>query len=173
VESVIRNLLELARPGELNRQPTRLNDVVREVLRHLEPQLAHRKIRIELQLGAALPAVSLDADRFTQALINVIINAAEAMPNGGTLSVVSRRSSDGSTIELDVCDDGTGVDPAVLDRVFDPFVSTKRDGVGLGLVNARAVIDSHGGRIVLSARTPKGTRATMWLPVEAPGTAHG
>ena len=78
---------------------------------------------------------------------------------------------DGGAIALDVCDDGTGIAPDMLERVFDPFVSTKRDGVGLGLVNARAVVESHGGRIELTARSPKGTRATLRLPI--PEQAHG
>jgi signal transduction histidine kinase len=171
VESVIRDLIELARPGELNRKPTQLNHVVLDLLLHLAPQLSHRKIGVETRLDETLPPIPLDADRFKQALLNVIVNAADAMPNGGALSLLSRRSPDQSTVELDVCDDGVGVDPAIIGRAFDPFVSTKRDGVGLGLVNTKAVIDSHGGRITLTPRVPRGTCATIWLPIgEAP---HG
>jgi signal transduction histidine kinase len=165
VESVIRDLLEIARPGGLTPVATDLNTVVRELLKQLAPQLAHRKIVVDVRLDDSIPAIQLDADRFRQALLNVIVNAADAMPTGGTLGVASRRSPGGSTVELDVCDDGIGVDPAVLDRVFDPFVSTKRDGVGLGLVNSKAVVENHGGRIELAHRAPKGTRATIWLPV--------
>ena len=66
---------------------------------------------------------------------------------------------------VEICDDGVGVDPAILDRVFDPFVSTKREGVGLGLVNAKAVVEGHGGRISLAARQPRGTCALITLPV--------
>jgi signal transduction histidine kinase len=167
VESVIRDLLELARPGELKRRPTSLNAVVHDVLQQVAPQFAHRKITVETQFDVALPSLPLDLERFKQALLNVVHNAADAMPTGGTLRVVTRLASGGSTIELDVCDDGVGVDPAILDRVFDPFVSTKPEGVGLGLVNAKAVVESHGGTIALSPRAPRGTRATMALP-----TAH-
>lgn len=171
VETVITDLLELARPGELNRHPTRLDTLVREVLQQLAPQLAHRKIHVEAHLDQQLPLVPLDADRFRQALLNIVNNAADAMPTGGTLLVATRRIDGDAAIALDVCDDGTGIAPELLDRVFDPFVSTKRDGVGLGLVNARAVVESHGGRIELAARSPKGTRATLQLPV--PEHAHG
>lgn len=171
MESVILGLLELARPGDLKRTQTQLNGVVREVLQQLAPQLAHRKIGVDVTLDDTLPAIPLDAGRFRQALLNVIVNAADAMTTGGTLAVATRRSSDGSTIELDVCDDGIGVDPALLDRVFDPFVSTKRDGIGLGLVNTKAVVEYHGGRIELLPRVPRGTRATIWLPVHE--VAHG
>ena len=68
-------------------------------------------------------------------------------------------------VVLDVCDDGTGIDPAVADRLFDPFVSTKRDGIGLGLVNTKTVVESHGGRVQLSPRPGGGTRARITLPV--------
>jgi signal transduction histidine kinase len=164
VESVVRGLLELARPGELKLNTTSLNDVVREVLYQLSPQLTHQKIAVMSHLGENLPSIQLDANRFKQALLNVLVNAAEAMPaQGGTLTVATRTSD--SMLALDVSDDGAGVDPAVLDRVFDPFVSTKREGVGLGLVNTKAVVESHGGTISLTSRQPKGTCVTMRFPL--------
>ena len=174
VESVIRGLIELARPGELTLRPTGLNDSVRAVLQHLSPQLTYRKIVVDARLDSDLPPIALDAGRFTQALTNVLVNAAEAMPTGGTLAVSTSTAPDGSTVLVDVCDDGTGIDPAVADRLFDPFVSTKRDGVGLGLVNTKAIVESHGGRITLAARDQKGTRARISLPIRGgprPATA--
>ncbi len=171
VEAVVRDLLELARPGELRREPTQVNDIISGVLQQVAPYLSYRKIHIDQRFESRLPELSLDGDRMKQALLNIINNAADAMPTGGTLSVSTHRSGDGSTIEVDVCDDGIGLDPAIRDRAFDPFVSTKRDGVGLGLVNAKAVVDLHGGSIELVPRTPKGTRATITLPIN-PGN-HG
>ena len=167
VETVVKDLIELARPGELKRRPTPLNDVIRDVLHQLAPQLTYRKIAVDAQLADGLPVVELDPDRFRQMLINVLGNAADAMTNGGKLQVTTRRAPDGSTVVLDVCDDGIGIDPAIRDRVFDPFVSTKRDGVGLGLVNAKAVIESHGGTIELLAAEPQGTCARMTIPMNA------
>ena len=165
VESVIRDLLELARPGELRRERMHINDMIREVLQQMAPQLAYRRIQVDQQLDSGLPGVSVDADRMKQALLNIINNAADAMPTGGTLSVATRNSDNGSTLRVDICDDGIGVDPAIRGRVFDPFVSTKRDGVGLGLVNAKAVIDLHGGFIELTPQAPKGTCVTITLPI--------
>ncbi len=167
LESVVRDLIELARPGELHRQPTALAAVVDEVLQQLSAQLTYRKIAIESALPADLPPVDLDVGRFRQALLNLIGNAADAMPTGGTLSIAAQRGMDRDSVVLDVCDDGIGIDPSVRDRLFDPFVSTKRDGVGLGLVNAKAVIESHGGTLELAARTPQGTRARIVLPATA------
>ncbi len=171
VETVITDLLELAKPGELNRQPVRLDALVGEVLQQLAPQLDHRRIHVDARFADGLPVVPLDAHRFTQALLNVVNNATDAMAAGGTLLVATRLADEGRAIALDVCDDGTGIAPEILSRVFDPFVSTKRDGVGLGLLNARAVVESHGGRIELVARDPKGTRATFLLPIH--DIAHG
>lgn len=102
--------------------------------------------------------------------MNVVGNAADAMPTGGTLRLVTHALDGGATVVLEVCDDGTGIDPEIRHRVFDPFVSTKRDGVGLGLVNAKAVVESHGGTIDLTPIEPKGTRARITLPA---GTLHG
>jgi len=87
--------------------------------------------------------------------------------------VTTRAADGGSTVALEVCDDGVGVDPAVVDRLFDPFFSTKREGVGLGLVNTRAIVESHGGRVELAPRRPRGTCVTMTLPASAAvGTAR-
>jgi signal transduction histidine kinase len=170
VEVVVRDLIELARPGELKRRPVALNDLVGEVLNQLSLQLTHRRIAVDLQLADRLPDINLDAERFRQVLVNVAGNAADAMPTGGTLRVLTQAIDGGAGIALEVCDTGTGIDPEIRDRVFDPFVSTKRDGVGLGLVNAKAVVESHGGTIELTAVEPTGTRARITLPT---GILHG
>src|SRR5581483_3296613 len=133
VETVIQELLELARPSELHRQPVRLNDIVREVLTQLGPQLKHRQIAVETRLEPSEPVLELDATRLKHGLLNVINNAADAMTAGGTLRIESAGDLARAAIRIDVCDDGEGIDPSVADRVFDPFVSTKREGVGLGL----------------------------------------
>jgi signal transduction histidine kinase len=165
VESVVRGLLELARPGEVDARPTRLEDVVREVLEHMRLQLTHSKVALSAELSAVSPLIPLDTQRFKRALLNVIVNAMEAMPSGGTLTVTTTLSADARAVNLIVCDDGIGVDPAMLDNVFDPFVSSKREGVGLGLVNTKSIVDSHGGSVTLVPRTPRGTCVTISLPV--------
>jgi signal transduction histidine kinase len=165
VESVVRGLLELARPGELKLRETPLAGLVDDLLQQVSAQMAHRNIVVAAKLDPGLPAVRLDVERFRQALVNLIANAADAMTDGGTLTLVAARSDDRSSVLLDVCDDGTGIDPAVADRLFDPFMSTKRDGIGLGLVNTKAIVESHGGSIELSPRASGGTRARITLPV--------
>jgi signal transduction histidine kinase len=168
VESVIRDLLELGRPGELRLEPTPIALVVQEALQQLAAQFAHRKISVVTRLDERLPPVLLDSGRFKQALLNVLNNASEAMPTGGTITIGSRLDGE-SAVVLQICDDGVGIDPALIDRVFDPFVSTKRDGMGLGLVNVKAVVEGHGGRIALAPNAPKGTCTSIVLPVPSRG----
>jgi signal transduction histidine kinase len=167
LESVVRDLIELARPGELQRRPTAIDAVVDDVLQQLSPQLSYRKITVDTTLPKELPEVDLDVGRFRQALLNLIGNGADAMPTGGTLTITTELGANAATVVLDICDDGVGIDPSIRDRLFDPFVSTKRDGVGLGLVNAKAVVESHGGILELTPRAPRGTRARIVLPVSA------
>jgi signal transduction histidine kinase len=164
VESVIRDLLELARPVQLRLERVAVNQVIRDALKQLAAQFKHRKIAVELRLDDTLEPVALDVQRIKQVLLNVLVNASEAMPTGGNIAVVSLRSAPSEQC-VEVCDDGVGIDETIVERVFDPFVSTKRDGVGLGLVNAKAVVEAHGGRIRLSRRERRGTCASIWLPV--------
>lgn len=166
IESVVSDLLDLARPGDPKRESVKLLDVVDRALEHVAPHLAYHKIDVTTSIDPGLPPVRLDAPRFKRALLNVIHNAAEAMPAGGRLTLTAEPSADGSEIRLDVCDDGAGIDETILPRVFDPFVSSKRDGIGLGLVNTKSVVDSHGGRIEIGPLAAGGTRVSIWLPAD-------
>lgn len=163
VESVVRDLMELSNPGDVKPRPESLNDVVQEALDQLSHQLAYRKITVERSLADGLPPILIDRARLKQALVNVLVNGSEAMHTGGLMAVTTGRGDD-SSLWVRICDDGVGVDPAVLDRVFDPFVSTKPEGVGLGLVNVKAVVEGHGGRIRLERRDPRGTSVLITLP---------
>ena len=156
------DLLETARPEALRLAPVDLAELVREVTAPMATQLAHRRIALVLTLDDAASAIMLDAARFRRALVNVLSNAADATRAGGTITVVVRAAGDAQILE--VIDDGVGLDPAVAARVFDPFVSSKADGVGLGLVNARAIVEGHGGRIAIEPRQPHGTLVTMTIP---------
>jgi signal transduction histidine kinase len=164
VEWVVKGLLDLASPGELHLEPGDINKVLRETLQLTEAKLKHLKIAVRSRLDAAVPPALLDADRLKQALLNLILNAADAMPNGGTLRVTTGSGSDDSTVTIEICDDGVGMAPGTGDKVFDPFFTTKREGVGLGLVNTKSIVERHGGTIRLTARNGKGTRAVVTLP---------
>jgi two-component system sensor histidine kinase HydH len=162
VESVVRDLMELANPGAMRLEEGAINDVVDDAVRQLATQLAYRKIAVDVRLAEGLPPVRLDRSRLKQAFLNLMVNAAEAMHTGGQMTVTS--GLEGDAIWVRICDDGVGVDPALAERAFDPFVSTKPEGVGLGLVNVKSVVDGHGGRISLAPCDPRGTCAQVWLP---------
>jgi two-component system sensor histidine kinase HydH len=167
VESVVRDLMDLANPGALSLRPGDVNAVLREALDQLSAQLTYRKIRVELALTDPLPSVAIDPQRLRQALVNIVVNGSEAMHTGGELRVSTGVEAD--RVWIMICDDGVGVDPALVERVFDPFVSTKPEGVGLGLVNVKSVVEGHGGRITLAPRQPRGTCAHIRLPVAQHG----
>jgi signal transduction histidine kinase len=169
VEWVVQGLLDLARPVELDLAPTDLNeDVIAAVLQSTAAYLHHAKITVEKHLDAELPPMLLDADHLKLAFVNVVQNAAEAMPGGGRLVASTRSENRGSVAVVEIHDNGTGLDPGSRERLFDPFFTTKREGVGLGLVNARSIIRGHGGSIELRPATPEGTRAIITLPVRSP-----
>ncbi len=164
VELVVGGLLEVARPSALRRSPQNVNDIVESVIRQVTPQCRHRQITVQRRLATDLPVMSLDAGRLAHALLNVVVNATEALREGGTLAITTARSEGGDVLVV-VDDDGVGIDAEHAPHVFDAFVTTKPGGVGLGLVNARAAIESHGGTIALAPRQPAGTRVTIRLPV--------
>lgn len=163
VESVVRNLLEVARPGAVRRRPADLNALVRRCLDQTGERLSYRNIRQDVRLAEHLPTLPLDTERLQQAILNVIHNAADAITEGGVLQVTTAAGP--AAVTLSIVDDGEGVPAEVLTRVFDPFVTTKPDGVGLGLVNARDVVEQHGGTISLAPEAPRGTRVTITLPL--------
>jgi len=165
VEWVVGGLLDLARPEALELEPADVNDVVEDALRATEPTLAHRKIRCERQLDGALPKVRLDPTRLGNALRNLISNAADAMPDGGELRAATRVAQGRSRVEIEIRDDGKGLEGASPEHLFDAFYTTKREGVGLGLLNTRSIVERHGGTVELISRPEGGTRAVITLPV--------
>lgn len=166
LEWVVKGLLDLVRPGELQLARTSVNHLVERALRLMESQLAHRKIDVVRHLAADVPDAVADGDRLTQALLNVILNAADAMPAGGTLTVTTRLRPERGSVSIEIADDGEGIDPAVRARLFQPFVTTKRGGVGLGLVNVLNTVERHGGSVELVPREGGGTRAVLTLPLD-------
>ena len=165
VERVVRGLLDLVKPAELDVRPVHVNELVEQALGIMQTQLAHRKISVERRLDPAVPIAVLDADRIVQALLNVMANAADAMPTGGTLTSVTAPTEGGAAVRIEISDDGQGVRPEIRPKVFDAFFTTKPEGTGLGLANARSIVERHGGSIELLPRDGRGTRAVITLPV--------
>jgi signal transduction histidine kinase len=175
VEWVVQGLLDLARPGKLHLEKMDVADVLNDALALTAAQMNHRHINVEKRFESGTPLIELDPDRLRQAFLNVLMNASEAMPGGGTILAVIGTEGDGTGVQIEISDDGDGLSEANRDKVFDPFFTTKREGVGLGLVNTKSIVERHGGTIRLLPRIERGTRVVITLPVverSHPGTVQ-
>ena len=163
---VSNDFLRFARVKELDLQPAKLADVVRELLDFFGPTARQSNIEIKSFFPADLPAANLDRDLFKQALLNLFLNAQQAMPQGGELTIQAWPASylpQGGVV-LNVIDTGNGMKPEDLPRVFRPFFSTRPGGTGLGLPTTRRIVEAHGGTITVQSEVGKGTQFTIYLP---------
>lgn len=142
-----------------------LAEVVREASEFVRRELSKSDVRLELSIEEALGPVPIDEGQIKQAVFNLLRNARDAMPQGGTIVVSVRSAPNGAEVVID--DEGTGLDDSVKARLFEPFFTTKRHGTGLGLAITRQMVEAHGGTIEFSDRKPRGTRVTIRLPRSA------
>jgi two-component system NtrC family sensor kinase len=166
---LIKNLLTLSRTAPMNVQTTDLREVVDRCLLLVRHNLELVGIELQLKLAEDLPLVQCDPAQIEQVLLALIMNAIDAMPRGGTLWLEARRSRDDQAIEILVRDDGAGIPPDVLPQIFEPFMTTKENGrgVGLGLAISRGIVERHGGRIEVVSELGRGTAFTVSLPMHA------
>ncbi|HUW13445.1 MAG TPA: ATP-binding protein, partial [Anaerolineae bacterium] len=122
--------------------------------------------------AAGLPVLSLVPGRIHQVFLNLVLNALEAMPDGGHLRIGTDCTGDPAWVRVTVADTGSGIVPDDLSRLFDPFYTTKAEGLGLGLYITRNIVEEHGGRIEVESEPGEGTTFTVWLPV-GEGTREG
>lgn len=156
------DFLRFARVQTLNAAPTPLGDVVCRMIDFLSPTARQKNIEVCWLPAPDLPPVNLDADLFEQALLNLMLNAEQAMPDGGTLTLIGR--VDGGFVCLDVIDTGHGMPADVLAKLFRPFHTTKSNGNGLGLPTVRKIVAAHGGTIDVQSEVGRGTKFTIRLP---------
>ena len=156
------DFLRFARVRELDTRTASLDEVVGRMIDFLLPTARQQNIDINWFPAADLPPVSLDVELFEQALLNLMLNAEQAMPDGGTLTLIGRADGDG--VCLDVIDTGHGMTPDVLAKLFRPFHTTKQNGHGLGLPTARKVVLAHGGTVDVQSEPGRGTKFTIRLP---------
>jgi signal transduction histidine kinase len=165
LQDILESFLRFARIQDLQPALTDLNAVVEEMCDFYEPQASTRGVVVRTQFDPDLPRVPLDADVFKQAVLNLMLNAEQAMPEGGELMLTTRR--DGPWAVLDVTDTGVGMTDDVRTRIFDPFYSTRKGGSGLGLPTTRNVVEGHGGSIEVLSVPDKGSRFTIRLPMSS------
>jgi signal transduction histidine kinase len=166
LEEVLDNFLRYARKRPLALAPLSIDDVISDVLTFLKPETRRSGIEVETQFDPDLPPLRGDHSLIKQALLNVILNAVEAMVDGGRLTVTT--GSDGGNIRVRVSDTGGGIDPGDLPRVYDAYFSTRKGGTGLGLAITRRIIERHGGTITLESNADGGTTAVIVLPAAGP-----
>ncbi|MDE6734672.1 MAG: two-component system sensor histidine kinase ZraS, partial [Desulfovibrio sp.] len=178
---VITDLLGLSRPSYVKPGSVDLGAIVTHVLRLIRQTAAERHVDIVCRTSRRVPKVYVDMERLGQALLNLCLNALDAMPDGGTLTIAIARAK--NSVCLMVRDTGTGMSPDTLDHIFDPYFTTKGSGTGLGLPLVHKLVTAHGGRISVSSREavpgrngaqgkPGETIFRIWLPL-APEEEHG
>jgi signal transduction histidine kinase len=163
LETILEDFLRFARGGQVNRSAQDLALLVKEVLDFVEPEDRLQAIRHHVELPAGLPLVMLDPGAFKQAVLNLCVNARQAMPEGGELIVRARR--EGNYVELSITDTGVGMQPMELERCFELYWSTKRSGTGLGLSTTRRIVEEHGGTITVVSEVGRGTSFSIVLPL--------
>jgi signal transduction histidine kinase len=166
IARIVRNLGDFARLYPRQKIPTSLREILETTLNLVRYDKNFRKIEIRTDVRDT-PPLKIDPDQIQQVFLNLILNARDAMPDGGTLDI-SVMQSDGYVVML-FADTGSGIAPEMRDKVFDPFFSTKgpTKGTGLGLSICYSIIKDHGGTIEIDSGKDKGTRFTIRIPVEA------
>ena len=173
LKTIIGRFSEFSRMPQPQRQPTQVNDVVRSVLRVFHAQLRgndqvnhkeENQISVHTELADALPEISADPDLLHRALQNLVLNAIDAMPQGGDLTI--RTGTLGDRVELSVSDTGSGLTQEECGRLFTPYYTTKQQGTGLGLAIVQSVVSDHGGKISVESTKEKGTTFRIELPCD-------
>jgi len=158
----VEQILGFARPLNLTQRPGNLNRTVNGVLELLQPQITANKIDVRLSLSEYAASAMIDESTMHGALMNLILNAIQAMPNGGTLSI----TSDGTNgmLRLEIIDTGRGMSEEQAKNIFEPFYTTKEQGLGLGMPYAKKIIEQHGGAISVASQPGEGTKISVALP---------
>jgi len=166
-KDIIRGLLDFSRQTTLEMKQSQMNSVVLDSLALVERQSLFQNIEIVKNVQADLPGTILDASQMQQVLVNIIMNAAEAMAGKGRLSVATRTDSSKKFIEVEIADTGVGISGENLERIFDPFFTTKQvgHGTGLGLAISYGIVKRHNGHIEVRSEVGKGTTVTVRLPI--------
>jgi PAS domain S-box-containing protein len=168
----VSDLRDLNQPsGPEDRKPVNVNLQLEHVLMLTKKQCQERRVEVAWRPAEDLPTLMLVPDRMNQAFLNLLLNALDAMPDGGRLRIGTDRAGDPTRVRVTFADTGCGIDSEVIPHLFDPFYTTKAEGLGLGLYITRNIVEEHGGRIEVESKPGEGTTLTVWLPVEE-GT-HG
>ncbi len=169
IARIVQRMLDFYRPGDEGRRPTAVGTLLDDVLTLMHKQLEQGHVQVQTDYEPDLPIVMAVADHLKQVFLNIILNALEAMPQGGLLriSVSTHQAEDGQrTVSIAFQDTGVGIPEEALDQIFDPFYSTRPGGTGLGLAVSYDIVARHGGRIEVESQVGQGTTFTVILPAK-------
>jgi PAS domain S-box-containing protein len=166
LERILDEMLDFARPVKLNLEPVSIHDVLDSCLEIMDARIREKRITIKKRYTRRLPKTLADHEKMEQAVINILLNAVEVMPEGGHLEVITEAlQKEGRSLKVEISDDGPGINPEDLPYIFNPFFSNKKKGTGLGLFNVKKIIEAHGGKEMVELRKPKGTRVIFTIPL--------
>ncbi|MBI2336696.1 MAG: PAS domain-containing protein [Deltaproteobacteria bacterium] len=163
-DRVVGDLLDFARPQQIGFQARPMKPLLEQVLRLIKVRAKNQKVKIRKTIPKGLLPIFVDEKRFQQALLNLLMNSLDAMPQGGRINLEVWMNSGGKRYHIVIRDTGKGVPEEIISKAFQPFYSTKKDGVGLGLPLAEAIIRSHGGRIRFKSWEGRGSDVSIELP---------
>jgi signal transduction histidine kinase len=163
LDQVLNGFLRFARPDELKLQPTQLANVVSDVITTVAPEAERMHVTVRLECPHDLPAINADQAMLRQALLNLALNACQAMPDGGTLRIACRAAARGR-VEIDVEDTGIGIPPEHLGKIFDLYFTTKERGSGIGLSMVYRIVQLHDGEVEVQSTPGSGTRFRLTFP---------
>jgi len=164
INEIVGQFLRFAKPSPPILEKAEVAFMVEETLRLLRPQMEKQRISVQKKFQS-LPPVTIDKEQMKQAILNLLMNAVQAMPEGGRLGMKAHLSEDHHWMKLSIQNSGRGIPPEDINKLFDPFFSTKEGGIGLGLSIAHRIIDQHHGKIEVTSNSKEGTVFTLWLPV--------
>lgn len=164
LELIVASTLDLSRPAQLSCTATDLNELVRELARLLAPQFEHCAIRLDMHCADGLPPALLDSNRVKQVLLNLLINAADALPEGGRIRLETTYNAAERRIGVVIEDSGPGISAEKMAQLFTPLESNKPGGFGLGLSLSKELIELHGGHIEVDNSPLGGARFQVWFP---------
>jgi two-component system, sporulation sensor kinase E len=163
LDYIITQFLSAIRPAPVQLKMASLNEVVEKTLELLRPEIENRNIAIKTKLSRNLTATPIDATQLQQVLVNLAKNAVQAMTTGGTLTLQTGENAD--SVWVSVADTGGGIPQEQINRIFEPFYTTKKKGSGLGLMIVQRIVRAHNGRIELESVVGRGTTFKIWLPL--------
>ena len=163
LDTIVKNFLSAVRPVPLKQAPINLPELLSNAVSFMRNEIQDRNIRIQQDLPTSIPTIFGDADQLTQAFFNIIKNAIQAMPDGGTLFIAC--NTDDIYVNLKFIDTGTGITEEAMRRILDPYFTTKSTGSGLGLLIVDRIIRAHGGLLTIEGEPGKGSAFTISLPL--------